>query len=94
MHARKIRDDESFISKGDQKDALGDVQTASITSRATSYVPSPARQLQQQLEDQFQDTVTVKPVGKYSGLVSLSIIVGSSSLLWLGMFALAMFVYK
>ncbi len=94
MHARKIRDDDSFISKGDQKNALEKSQTASATSPTASYVPSPARRLQQQLEDQFQSTAAVKPADKYSGLVSVSIIVGSSLLLWLGMIALAMFIYR
>lgn len=94
MHARKIRYDDSFIAEEEQIDAVEAEQVTAASSLSANYVPSPARQLQQQLEEQFRDSVAVKPSEKYSGLTSLSIIIGSCSILWLSMITLGLFVFQ
>lgn len=94
MHARKIRYDDSFIAEEEQKDASETAQVTSVGPLSASHVPSPARQLQQQLEEQFSDSVAIKPIEKYSGLSSISIIVGSCSIFWVGVIALGLFIYQ
>lgn len=94
MHARKIRYDDSFIAEEQQIDAVEAVRDNDASSLSASYVPSPARQLQQQLEEQFSASATVKPSKKYSGLTSLSIIIASCSILWLSMITLGLFAFQ
>ncbi|MEP2102400.1 MAG: hypothetical protein ABJP02_12930 [Parasphingorhabdus sp.] len=94
MHAQKIRYDDSFIADGEQKKSSNTGNFASLAAPSANHVPSPARQLQQQLEEQYSDTVTAKSVEKYSALTSLSIIIGSCLFLWTGMIALGLFIYR
>ncbi len=94
MHARKIRFDESFVADQSEKTANGPGEIKALGSSDPIYVPSPARQLQQQLEDQIGDSIAAKPADKLSGLASISVIVGISLVLWAGLFGLAVVAYS
>ncbi|QTD56233.1 hypothetical protein [Parasphingorhabdus cellanae] len=94
MHARKIRYDDTFIADEDQKNVADTIKVTSTDSLPVDYVPSPARQLQQQLKEQFDDTVAVEKIEKYSGLSSISIIVGSCLALWTGIISLGLWIFQ
>ncbi|WP_108810008.1 hypothetical protein [Sphingorhabdus sp. Alg231-15] len=93
MNARKIRFDESFVADRDEKPLVTPGEVKALGSSDPIYVPSPARQLQQQLKDQIDDSIASKPAEKFSGLVSISVIVGSSLVLWAGAIGLAVMAY-
>lgn len=93
MQARKIRYDESFIADDEQK-VPGDAEVVQpLGSTNASYVPSPARALQKQLEDQLGDSITVQPNEKFSGMFSVGIIAGSSLILWAGLITVGIAIF-
>ncbi len=94
MNARKIRYDDSFIAEEEEQSSAKAGQVTSVNSASANYVPSPARHLQQQLEEQLSGSVAAKPFEKYSGLSSISIIVGSSLLLWVGLISAGLSVFS
>lgn len=94
MHARKKRYDHSFIVEEEDKSSAKNAQVTSVNSASVNYVPSPARHLQQQLEEQLSGSVVAKPFEKYSGLSSIAIIVGSCLFLWAGLIALGLSIFN
>lgn len=85
MQARKIRYDESFIAADEQKIPAESEVVQPLESSSASYVPSPARALQEQIKDQLGDAAAVQPKEKYSTMTSFGIIVSSSLILWAGL---------
>ncbi|MEO9467960.1 hypothetical protein [Parasphingorhabdus sp.] len=79
MRARKIRYDETFVEAEPAPDT-GEIQL--IGSGEASYVPSPARQLQEQLEGRLSETGPLPTEEKLSPRTKLLIIVGSCAGFW------------
>lgn len=85
MRAKKVRYDETFIDtepavKADPAPKSGEVEL--VGSGEASYVPSPARQLQEQLEGRLNKTEAVPEDEKFSPRTNLLIIVGSCAGFW------------
>ncbi|MEP3224712.1 MAG: hypothetical protein ABJO01_01965 [Parasphingorhabdus sp.] len=93
MHARKIKYDESFIAKEGKVSQQEQETVQAIGENEASYVPSPARKLQQQIEDQMGDTVVSPSTDKYGTIASVAIIVGISLALWTGVATISLVIF-
>ena len=79
MRARKVRYDESFVEPNPAP------ETAEVTlvgSGDAAFVPSPARQLQEQLQGRLSESEAVATEEKFSPRTNLLIIAGSCVVLW------------
>lgn len=91
MHARKPRYDESFVdSQPPSGQPSGNSDVKIIGQASAEFVPSPARELQQQIEGRLQNRAVEQPVVHYSGRTNLLIIASSSLLLWAGLLGLGL----
>ncbi|WP_422343802.1 hypothetical protein [Parasphingorhabdus sp.] len=94
MAVPKIRFDDQFVEEEKQKTAANSPMMTAADFSDLSDSSSPARELHQQLHQQFIDGSVIQPAEKFSGITSISIITGSSIILWTGLIALALSVYK
>ncbi len=89
MHARKPRYDESFVdSPPASGQPSGDAEVKIVGQGHAEFVPSPARELQQQIQGRLQNSAAEQPAGRYSGRTNLLIVASSSLLLWTGLLSL------
>lgn len=79
MRARKVRYDETFVET-EAAPEIGEVQL--VGTDDASYVPSPARQLQEQLQGRLNETEAEAADEKFAPLTNLLIIVGSCIAFW------------
>ncbi|MEO0440024.1 MAG: hypothetical protein AAF067_04015 [Pseudomonadota bacterium] len=93
MHARKPRYDESFVdSPPTARRPSEDADVKIVGQGSAEFVPSPARELQQQIQGRLQTGAVEQVAGRYSGRTNLLIIAGSSLLLWAGILSLGWLV--
>ncbi|MEL6875548.1 MAG: hypothetical protein AAGM33_08715 [Pseudomonadota bacterium] len=93
MHARKPRYDESFVdSQPTSRQSSGDADVTIVGQGNAEFVPSPARELQQQIEGRLQNGAAEQLAVRYSGRTSLLIVTSLSLLLWAGLLSLGWLV--
>ncbi len=93
MAAPKIQFDDQYDREQKQKNTAEIPPMVASDFSDLHHSSSPARELHQQLHQQFGVGTAIQPVDKYSGITSVSIIVGASIILWAGLIVLGLSIY-